>query len=132
LKEFTMPLHTPGQLLTANEDLNSAHGPTRASRVRGMVLMVLGPVLALIGAGALVAVGPMLLSGPPGREVGPSSQDLAAVMVLGWLVGFGLLGSISGWQLWKQGHFSRRLGYPLAVMVVGFLACVPWLRHLFD
>ena len=126
-----MPCIPPGQLLAASEDSSQTTGPTPATRTRGMGLMVLGPLIALMGAATLIAFGPMLLRGPSGRETGPSGQDVAALLVMVWLLGFGVLGTIGGWQLWKHGRYSRKLGYPLAAMVLGFLASVPWLKQLF-
>ncbi len=107
-------------------------GPTTVSRLRGGVLMVLGPLLALGMLAALVAVGPALWQGPPdGPFTGSRTQALAALAVMLVVGALGLLFTWGGWNLWRQGRMGRAVALPAALLVVGLLGAMPWLKALF-
>ncbi|MBL8306789.1 MAG: hypothetical protein JNM33_08845 [Rubrivivax sp.] len=122
-----MSLMTPEQLIASQ---GAATGPTATSRLRGGVLMVLGPVLAVSMAWALASLGPALLAGSA-TDPGTREQDLTIFAVLAIVGAFGALGTVAGWQLWRHGCFDRRVGLPLAVVVAVLLAAVPLLKRMF-
>lgn len=107
-------------------------GPSTMTRVRGALLMVTGPVLALAMGVALVALGPSLLGAPgAATTAGTREQDLAALVLMVWVALLGLLLAFGGWNLWHRGRLGRRIGAPAAVLVVGLVAASPWLKSLF-
>jgi hypothetical protein len=107
-------------------------GPTTVSRVRGGVLMVLGPLLALGMLAALVAVGPALWLGPPdGPFAGSQTQALAALALMLGVGALGVLFTWGGWNLWRQGRLGRAVALPSALLVVALLGTMPWLKALF-
>ncbi len=111
-------------------------GPTRMSRVRGAVLMAIGPVLCVSMLWILASLGPELLSPAPvsGGDTaftGTAEQGQAAVLLFAWVALLGAVFTLGGWQLWQHGKLGRRVGVPAALLVSGLLAAMPWLRHLF-
>lgn len=127
-----MAFLSPATLLAADA---RAAGPSPLSRLRGAVLMTLGPVLATGMGWALATVGPELLS-PSGasgdvRWTGSPDQGIAALLLLAWVALLGVVFTLAGWQLWHHGRMGRRVGVPAALLVAGLLAALPWLRRLF-
>lgn len=122
-----MSLTSPNVLLASQAD---ATGPTTTSRVRGAVLMVLGPVLAVSMTWILVSLGPELLAG---TATGPGTreQDLTVFALLALVGAFGALGTVAGWQLWQHGRFHGRLGWALAAVVAVLMAAIPVLKQMF-
>lgn len=111
-------------------------GPTRMSRVRGALLMAIGPMLCVAMLWALASLGPELLSAAPtsssgARFTGTAEQGQAAVLLFAWVALLGVLFTLGGWQLWRHGKLGRRVGVPAALLVSGLFAAMPWLRHLF-
>ncbi|MFN9745914.1 MAG: hypothetical protein ACK57B_09760 [Betaproteobacteria bacterium] len=107
-------------------------GPTNLTRIRGVMLMVLGPLLAFGMLLSLIAIGPSLL-GAEGAALsaGTPEQNIAGFVLMTWV---GLLGAVftfGGWNLWRHGRLGRRIAWPSAVLVVGLLGAMPWLRALF-
>ncbi|MFM7507609.1 MAG: hypothetical protein ACKO3M_13855 [Rubrivivax sp.] len=107
-------------------------GPTTLTRFRGAGLMVLGPLLALGMLLSLIAIGPSLLGAEgAARSAGTPEQNLAAFVLMAWV---GLLGAVftfGGWNLWRHGRLGPRVVWPAAVLAVGLLGAMPWLRALF-
>jgi hypothetical protein len=107
-------------------------GPTTLTRIRGAVLIVLGPPLALGMLLSLLAIGPSLLGAEgAARSAGTPEQNIAAFVLMTWV---GLLGAVlafGGWNLWRHGRLGRRIVWPSAVVVVGLLGSMPWLKALF-
>ncbi len=106
-------------------------GPTALTRIRGVVLMVFGPLLAFGMLLILIAIGPSLL-GAEGAALsaGTPEQNTAAFVLMS---GVGLLGAVmtfGGWNLWRHGRLGR-LAWPSAVLVVSLLGARPWLKALF-
>jgi len=98
----------------------SAVVPT-TTKVRGIVLMVLGSGLA-VGCGAvLVTTLPLLLNA--GKVVdgttftGTAKQGLVAAALLAWTALLGLVFAAGGVQLFRNGRYFRRFGIVAAIMV---------------
>jgi hypothetical protein len=119
--------------LVASDDAST--GPTRMTRARGAVLMVLGPVLAVGMLAVLSAIGAELWNGTAAdgsaMATGTREQDLATLVLLVWVCALGVLFTWGGWNLWHRGRLGRPVAVPAAVLVAGLFAATPWLRGLF-
>jgi peptidoglycan/LPS O-acetylase OafA/YrhL len=115
---------TLAQLVESN---TSNAGPTRMTRIRGMVLMILGPLLTLGVGAALIA----LLNQPDLRFDGSDNELTAAVAVMAAVVVLGPVFTLGGWQLWRNGRFTRLLAIVAAVLVLAMLALMKFAKGVF-
>lgn len=123
-------LNTTVRTLVAADD--RAARPSAVTRLRGAVLMVLGPLIALSMLWTLATLGPALLRPAPGGAFGGTPEQATAVLVLlPGLAALGLLFTWGGWNLWRHGRMGRTVAVPAAVLVAALLAAFPWLKALF-
>lgn len=129
--------HTVRTLVAADD---RGAGPSAITRLRGAVLMVLGPLIALAMLWTLVTLGPALLHAAPGSAPGGTpdgafggtpEQATAVLVLLPGLAALGLLFTWGGWNLWRHGRLGRAVAVPAAVLVAALLAAFPWLKALF-
>lgn len=137
--------HTVRTLVAADD---RGAGPSTITRLRGAVLMVLGPLIALAMLWTLVTLGPALLHAAPGSAPGGTpdgafggtpdvafggmpEQATAVLVLLPGLAALGLLFTWGGWNLWRHGRLGRAVAVPAAVLVAALLAAFPWLKALF-
>lgn len=101
-------------------------GPTTTTRMRGVVLMLLGPLVTLGSGAGLWAV----LADPATRLDASDETAVVVLAVMGLVLVLGPLFTVGGWQLWRQGRFSRALAVVAAVAVLALLALMPLARRL--
>lgn len=112
------------QLVESNA---SPASPTRMTRIRGLVLMVLGPLLTAGVGAALIA----LLSQPDFRFDGNDRELTTALAVMAAVVVVGPVFTLGGWQLWRHGRFTRTLAIVAAVLVLAMLALMKFAKGVF-
>jgi O-antigen/teichoic acid export membrane protein len=101
-------------------------GPTTTSRMRGVVLMLLGPLVTLGGGAGLWAA----LADPDTRLDTNDETAVVVLAVMALVLVLGPLFTLGGWQLWRQGRFSRALAIAAAAAVLALLALMPLARRL--
>lgn len=126
--------------VTPIRDLSSAldapaSGPSTTSRLRGVVLMVLGTGLAIGLTVALINVAPMLQQ--PGqaydnsRFTGSALEAWLALGMMAWVALLGVVFVVGGVQLWRRGQYHPWFARIAGAMAVLTVAGIYRLNHLF-